>query len=237
LANSYEETGNYKAANIYYKKHYTLKDSISGANVIDKIASYNAKITIAEKDIAIKTAKIELQKKNFAIILFSIVSLFLGLFYFIQTSKNKRKLKYNEQNLLELTSVLIEKNRHIAIISGYQIEDGNKDLELDESINPSNEYFRGVYNNKILTDKDWEIFKSRFEKVHPILIERIRKQYVNISESEERLFLFLKLNLKSKEIAEILGITTESVKRTRNRLRKRLALEQDVHLENFIRSF
>jgi len=48
------------------------------------------------------------------------------------------------------------------------------------------------------------------------------------SEAEERLFLFIKLNLTSQEAAAMLRISVDGVKKTRNRLRKRLGLGEDV---------
>ena len=47
-------------------------------------------------------------------------------------------------------------------------------------------------------------------------------------EAEERLFLFIKLNLTSQEAAAMLRISVDGVKKTRNRLRKRLGLGEDV---------
>jgi DNA-directed RNA polymerase specialized sigma24 family protein len=94
-----------------------------------------------------------------------------------------------------------------------------------------------LYNQRILTDADWTIFKNHFEKVYPGYLFRLRAAFDKLSEAEERLFLFIKLNLKTKESAAILGISVESVKKTRNRLRKRLNLAEEEHLDNFIHNF
>ena len=51
------------------------------------------------------------------------------------------------------------------------------------------------------------------------------------------MFLLLKLNLSSKEAADMQGISLESIKKYRYRLRKRLGLEQEEGLELFVREF
>ena len=94
-----------------------------------------------------------------------------------------------------------------------------------------------LYNNRILTDRDWESFKYRFERIHPGYLQRLRTRYPELSGSEERLCLLIKINLNSQEIANILGITTNGVKKNRQRLRKRLAMKVDDDLEAFIYAF
>ncbi|MEO6758783.1 MAG: hypothetical protein ABIO24_04955, partial [Saprospiraceae bacterium] len=94
-----------------------------------------------------------------------------------------------------------------------------------------------LFENRILTEADWASFKIYFEKAHPGYLLRLRSNYPALSEGEERLFLFIKLNLTTKEAASILGISAESVKKARNRLRKKIELEEEVLLEEFIRGF
>ena len=56
----------------------------------------------------------------------------------------------------------------------------------------------------------------------------------NISPSETKLAALLKLNFSSKEISNILGISTESVKTSRSRLRKKLGLTREDNLVDFL---
>ncbi|MEZ4933945.1 MAG: helix-turn-helix transcriptional regulator [Saprospiraceae bacterium] len=83
----------------------------------------------------------------------------------------------------------------------------------------------------------WSAFKDYFGKAHRGFLHLLRSQYPDLTDAEERLFLFIKLNLSTKEIAVILGIAVSSVKKTRYRLRKRLGLEEGVDLQEFILSF
>ena len=94
-----------------------------------------------------------------------------------------------------------------------------------------------LYNKQILTDADWASFKIQFDKAYPGFLLRLRKANHNLSEAEERLFLFIKLKLKSKEAAAMLGITVDSIKKTRNRLKKRLGLNENELLDEFIEKF
>lgn len=232
LAMSYEAIGNYKASNYYYIKHFALDDSLNGAKVQNKLATLASKMELAQKEIALKTAKIALQKRNFQIILFGLAFVFFLLFWLFQTRKNKRKLKHNQESLNDLTKILLEKNSLLSEMEGIIHK---KKSETNTSV--QNGFVENLYDGKILTNQDWELFKAKFERVFPNFIYRLRQKFDLISEAEERLFVFIKLKLKSKEIASILGINADSIKRTRNRLRKRLELTEDENLDEFIHRF
>jgi len=93
-----------------------------------------------------------------------------------------------------------------------------------------------LYNNRILTDTDWELFKKRFEQSYPGFLLRLRTRFPEMSSAEERLFLLIKINLNGQEIANILGITANAVKKSRQRLRKRLELTPENDLEAFVKA-
>src|SRR5699024_2004625 len=79
-------------------------------------------------------------------------------------------------------------------------------------------------------DEDWEQFKLYFEEVHTGFFDALKKQYPDLTANELRLSALVKLNLTSKEIATILGITADSVKTARYRLRKKLDMATEENL-------
>jgi DNA-binding CsgD family transcriptional regulator len=83
-------------------------------------------------------------------------------------------------------------------------------------------------------DKDWDEFKLYFERVHQDFFGRLKEQYPSLSANELRLCALLKLNLSVKEMASLMGISPESVKMARHRLRKKLGLTSDQNLAEFM---
>ena len=55
-----------------------------------------------------------------------------------------------------------------------------------------------------------------------------------MTKNDLRLAALLKMNLSSKEIASVLNITMEGVKKARQRFRKKLELSSEDSLENFV---
>ena len=91
-------------------------------------------------------------------------------------------------------------------------------------------------DNALDVDKDWEDFKLYFENVHKDFFRNLKQQYPDLGNSELKLCALLKLNLNMKETASIMGISPESVKTARYRLRKKLGLAKDDSLTDFVMS-
>ena len=81
---------------------------------------------------------------------------------------------------------------------------------------------------------DWEQFKHHFDRVHGNFLSRLRKEFIELTPNEQKLCAFLRLNLNSKDIANIMGISLRGVEVARYRLRKKLKLNKGVNLSKFI---
>jgi tetratricopeptide (TPR) repeat protein len=91
-------------------------------------------------------------------------------------------------------------------------------------------------DNALDVDKDWEDFKLYFENVHTDFFKNLKQQFPELGNSELKLCALLKLNLNMKETAAIMGISPESVKTARYRLRKKLNLSKEDSLTDFVMS-
>ena len=86
----------------------------------------------------------------------------------------------------------------------------------------------------ILTDEDWQSFRGTFDKVHPGFITRLREKIPDLTPADTRLLTLTKLGLSSREMAAMLGISTEAIKKTRYRLRKKIDLPEEGGLEELV---
>jgi DNA-binding CsgD family transcriptional regulator len=80
----------------------------------------------------------------------------------------------------------------------------------------------------------WEEFSYYFEKVHPSFYQNLEKQCPELTTKEKRLCAFLALGLSSKEISAITFKEVRSVESARNRLRKKLGVNQEDNLTDFL---
>jgi DNA-binding CsgD family transcriptional regulator len=88
-----------------------------------------------------------------------------------------------------------------------------------------------------LSDEDsWNLLQTAFLQVDSGFMERLRNLNADLSPSDLKFCVYLRLNLSGKEIAALLNISAKSVEIKRYRLRKKLGLGQQVSLQQFILS-
>ncbi|TYR35555.1 tetratricopeptide repeat protein [Sphingobacterium phlebotomi] len=83
-------------------------------------------------------------------------------------------------------------------------------------------------------DKNWEDFRVVFERVHEHFFEGLMAHCSKLSSADLRLAALLKMNLRSADIATMLGISQDSLRIARYRLRKKLDLPEGESLSTFI---
>jgi len=153
--------------------------------------------------------------------------------------ENKRLKEQQLQYMLEtqnksLTShalLIIQKNKMLSQIKEklweiVQTDHRDTKKKLKQLIN--------LIGNGLSFDKDWQEFKTIFEQVHEDFFEKLKANYPNLTSTEVRLCALLKLNLNSKDIATIMGISQDSLRIARYRLRKKLQLSKGSNLISFI---
>jgi hypothetical protein len=161
------------------------------------------------------------------------------------TAQNDELFRQREELGLQNEALLESKKQQLDIYSQTLIEKSDLISRLSAEIeslktNHSSDHeqvknFSKVLNATILTDEDWERFKKTFEEVYPNFFASLRYRFPDITASELRLAGLIKLNLSLKEAANTLGISSESVKKSRYRLKKKIALQEEDSLEEFIR--
>ena len=83
-------------------------------------------------------------------------------------------------------------------------------------------------------DKDWEQFAIHFDKVHSDFLQILKSSYPALSAHELKLCAYLRMNLSSKEIAQLENISTRGVEISRYRLRKKLKIPTETNLFDFL---
>lgn len=89
----------------------------------------------------------------------------------------------------------------------------------------------------ILTEDDWLSFKELFEKVHRHFFVRLKETYSDLSPAETRLFALIRLDLSTKEMATMLGVSPETIRQTKWRMRKKMNLPEYLALEEVASRF
>lgn len=84
--------------------------------------------------------------------------------------------------------------------------------------------------------EDWKNFSEQLKDVHDQFFRNLAERCSTLSSSEIKMASLLKLNLSSKEIAEILSLSLQTVEIYRHRLRKKLEIPGPITLTSFFQS-
>ena len=144
----------------------------------------------------------------------------------------KSKLKETEEELAAYINNIKEKNELIEQLN-IEIEQlHERDSTSDEKV----VMLDILQKNVILTEDDWTRFKEIFESVHANFFIYLKEKFTGLTQAEVRLLALTKLNMSTKEMAGMLGISPETIRQTRWRLRKKINLPDEVSLEQIVAS-
>lgn len=107
--------------------------------------------------------------------------------------------------------------------------------EIKHQVNGSRQLSDKI--NQILNyDEGWLTFKLQFEQVYPQFFKRLTGESSGLSDNDIRVSSFIRIGLKSKEIAALQGVTPRAVEKARARLKKKLELPVDIKLDEYLKN-
>lgn len=242
LGETYEAFSEPDSALKYQKKYAEFEKEILIANQSEKLIEEQAKLGNEVKSLRIQNLEKEkiIAKNRLWLIVVSIVImlLFVSLIVYRRISKIKMKEKELELELENSQKILQVKEKELR---SYILDLSHKNMLISElqreisSESDKNEIqVAQLLNQKILTDEDWEKFKNKFGAIYPEFLPKIKLLKTSLTEAEIRLLVLLKLKLSGKEMASTLGISPQSVRVTKMRLKKKLQEENYESVEGFM---
>nr|WP_299172073.1 transcriptional regulator [uncultured Allomuricauda sp.] len=232
----------YEEALTYFKRNKAISDSIFTLNrekaTLELKTIYETEKK--EQEIAILEQKAEISNLQKLLLGFGLgLSLLVfGIGFYALRQKIKRNKLEKERVDAELAFKKKELTTHALHLA--------KKNETLESLKQKAEAFKSDENGQSITqlintinfdlqdDNNWENFARYFEEVHKDFNSKVAKKYPEITPNELRLMALIKMNLSSKEIANILNISIPGIKKARQRLRKKMDLSTSDSLENAV---
>ncbi len=96
----------------------------------------------------------------------------------------------------------------------------------------------GQLNHYYRNNGFWKEFKLRFSDLHTGFYDKLVMQNPSLTETDLRLCAFIKLKMSTAEISRVLNQSANSVKVARNRLRRKLQIDNvSVSLLNYLASY
>jgi tetratricopeptide (TPR) repeat protein len=259
----HKQVGNYQQAFNYLQEYQTVRDTLFSNEKTEQILKLSAlyETEKKEKQIALLQNKTE-KEKVFRLILIGgfAILLIIGFLIYNQERIRRRKnealfasrqalnaeqLKNTQMHEEQLQNEVKAKNKELTTYALNFIQKNQLLETLKTKITHMRKEANGDMSQKLNSlqhiirhsfnlDEDWGEFRLYFEQVHDQFFKELNTHYPDLSNKELRLCALLKLNLSTKEMATILGISPASVKMARYRLRKKLNLNSENDLTAFM---
>ena len=147
----------------------------------------------------------------------------------IKNEKLQQEFENKNRELAASTMNLIKKNELLSMIKDdlkKTVDSGDKNIKSVIS----------TINKNINEDDTWDMFKEAFNNADKDFLKKVKKAHPSLTPNDLRLCAYLRLNLSSKEIAPLLNISVRSVEIKRYRLRKKMELQHELSLVEYILS-
>ena len=259
LSSAYGKIKDYRLAYQTLQSYNVLNDSMQEENNLAAIAEIETKYQTEKKEQEIllleeKDKRSSLEKKGMIGGILGLLGLCGALIYAMRLKATKNKLakeKVDQELIfskkeLEFSHKELELKKQELTAYALQLAHKNEVLEdiktnvsMAQGEKDNNRSLQQVINKIHFNQNDddsWEGFRSRFLAVHADFESKVKQSFPKVSPNELRLIILLKMNLSSKEIANILNVTAGGIKKARYRLRKKLGLETGSSLEDLVLS-
>ena len=233
--------GNKDSALKYTELYNTLRDSIERSVADSRLEISRIRLDNLQNSLFIKNLQkqkiAEGQKRNLVIVLIILVSI-IALLYI-----NRLRLKHvHKENLVRQEKAATEAlaREQLELLTQKITEKTNLAEELQKQLNSRSQAVEQqqlaatISNLTILTETDWEKFKKLFEELYPGFFMNLQEKVSDITVAELRMAALTRLHLSTNQIASILGISANSVYKTKQRLRNRLNIHPESNIEEAI---
>lgn len=150
----------------------------------------------------------------------------------LEKEKVESELRHLNNQLAATTMNLVVKNEFIETIK-EELKEARQKSENREMKQALEKIVRDI-ESTLRLQEDWEQFERHFDQVHGDFLARLRNEFLDLTPNEQKLCAFLRLNLTTKEISNLMNISLRGVEVARYRLRKKLGLQQGDNLTKYI---
>lgn len=152
----------------------------------------------------------------------------------LQNEALNRDMIHKEKELANSTMLLIRKNE---ILTNLQNDLQRIFASLDNDLAKSKiSSLVKQINKENDSENQWKVFNLHIEQVYEDMFKKLKERYPELTPHELSLCAYLRMNMSSKEIASLMNISARGVEIGRYRLRKKLGLDRDVNLTEFMMS-
>ncbi len=265
ISRAADQMRNYKLSLKYFQIYAAYNDSIAIRQKMDRITELQSRFKedLQEKELLIAKNELALSENQNKLNTLKLNLLILCLFFILIISililnryrsqaKKERLIREKDtqlhtaqrelmeidiqakdNDLMNFALHLVQKNE---MLQHLQTELKKLPYNSDEETLQRISELNAAIKHNLSLKEDYEEFKHKLDQSYNDFFIRLRTRFPNLTKNEERLCAFLRLNLSSKEIAVINNTSVKAAEMSRYRLRKKIGLEFNDLLPEYLQN-
>lgn len=202
LATSYEALDDTRRALAHFRSYSTIRDEVQGAEMRRSIAELQMRFDVE------RTAR---EKE----------------IYRLTAEQLKRDNEHKTNELTAMALNLIQKNELLGKLTEQVKQLGRAPAE---DVRRQARTLLNQINEGRSSDDTWKAFEQQLNNLHGDFVGRLAQRYPTLSQTEIKVCSLLKLDLSSKQIAELLGTVERTIENHRFRIKRKIDPDSDTRL-------
>ncbi|MEM9931690.1 MAG: response regulator, partial [Bacteroidota bacterium] len=152
----------------------------------------------------------------------------------LEKERNERLLQQTigfQRKDIETLALELNKNQALADNLISRLDEWSKDRS---KATPEAQRALRDLKRQLLSGERLENLRTDLDHVNTAFYNKLRENFPSVTAGDLELCAYARMGLTNKEVAMLRGVSPDSVKRQRNRLRKRLNLPPSVNLTHFL---
>ena len=162
--------------------------------------------------------------------------------------EHQLEMEQNEKEIIRLKNEKLE--AEIMLKTKELVDTSMQLVERSDALSKVKEELQKLYKNTnenhdikktihLLNDIEknsasWEKFAVHFDEINNNFLKNLKSHFPKLTNTDLKVCAYLQLNLASKEIAQLMNITVRGVEISRYRLRKKLGLNKEQSIAEFL---
>ncbi len=209
LAHLYAETGDFRTALAHLKQYRALHEEHLGTERREAVAAVEIRHALMEAD----------QQREMLQ---------------LRAERAEREAEHNRRELHSLTLKLTHRNE--ALIKVRDLAAPAARTARGQTKLAASRIIQAI-DASAADRSDWNLLEQQFTNVHEGFVAHLRERAPNLTPTETKICLLVKMNCSNKQIADLLFTSILTVKTHRTRIRRKLGLTTGDNLESLLLSF
>ncbi|MDG1535007.1 MAG: hypothetical protein P8Q38_04475, partial [Schleiferiaceae bacterium] len=224
---------------------YLLEVRSLGANAVEKTVL-----------ISFRIKSFLFQRSWFRVLIFVFIILLIGTavsFYqdrkyrstrlkLVETERELLKAKASElevksnQQKTELSFQLLKTSSRLELLHSFKerLESESKQKNRSDEVLTFLKSMTREINRELQSENYWDHFERNYRELHEEFSRHLIKQFPKLTKGEVRLCYLIRQKMSNKEIATVLNVSPAAIEKAKYRLKKKIALDKEDALDEFI---